>query len=78
MFIFFMDSSSMLLLHVVSDSQQAVIPKGNKILKRIQQAFSVKRYPPPIMACLCLMACLFVHEGLYVYVQLTYKKAWIF
>ena len=23
-----------------------------------KQAFSVKRYPPPMMACLCLMACL--------------------
>ena len=23
-----------------------------------QQAFSVKRYPPPMMACLWLMACL--------------------
>jgi len=26
--------------------------------KNEKQAFSVKRYPPPMMACLCLMACL--------------------
>jgi len=32
----------------------------------------------PANDCLFVLDGLFVHEGLYVYVQLTYKKAWIF